>query len=106
MFLSRSLWGAVTLSVTSLLQPSFAELKVHDSSWSPDYVLYGTAKNVSIACESRYSVLLNGTSPGPPLYLEEGKTTWIRVYNQIPNSNLTVVSQEILESSKNQTDPK
>lgn len=69
-----------------------ATLKRHDASFSPSAVLYATAANVTIDCESRYSVLLNGSTPGPPLYLEEGKTSWIRVYNNIPNENLTVVS--------------
>ncbi|KAF2117913.1 Cupredoxin [Lophiotrema nucula] len=67
-----------------------ATLRRHDASWAPDSVLYATAANISIDCQSRYSVLLNGTSPGPTLYLEEGKTTWIRVYNKIPDHNLTV----------------
>lgn len=71
--------------------PVAAELVRHDASWSPDTALYATAANITIDCQSRYSVLLNGTSPGPTLYLEEGKTTWIRVYNQIPDQNITVV---------------
>ncbi|KAJ4359946.1 uncharacterized protein N0V89_000505 [Didymosphaeria variabile] len=70
--------------------PATAELVRHDKSWSPDTALYATAANITIDCQSRYSVLLNGTSPGPALYLEEGKTTWIRVYNEIPDQNITV----------------
>ncbi|OAG01952.1 L-ascorbate oxidase [Paraphaeosphaeria sporulosa] len=70
--------------------PVAAELIRHDSSWSPDTTLYATAANITIDCQSRHSVLLNGSSPGPTLYLEEGKTTWIRVYNQIPDQNVTV----------------
>ncbi|KIW71105.1 L-ascorbate oxidase [Phialophora macrospora] len=57
---------------------------------SPDYVLVATAQNISINCRSRYSVVFNGTSPGPPLYLRENYTTWVRVYNRIENENLTV----------------
>lgn len=57
----------------------------------PDYVLVATAKNLAINCQRRYSVVINGTSPGPTLYLKENFTTWIRVYNRIPDQNLTVV---------------
>lgn len=80
--LSLALWAAVLAS---------AKLVRHDASWTPDTTLYATAANVSLDCESRYSVLLNGTAPGPVLYLEEGTTTWVRVYNQVPHHNITVV---------------
>ena len=62
-----------------------------EDAYTPDYVLVATAQNYSMACESRYSVLFNGTSPGPALSLKENATTWIRVYNDIPSENLTVV---------------
>ncbi|KIV91825.1 hypothetical protein PV10_06322 [Exophiala mesophila] len=29
-------------------------------------------------------------SPGPPLYLREGSTTWVRVFNDLEDQNLTV----------------
>jgi L-ascorbate oxidase len=67
-----------------------AFFSVHDSSFQPDYILRASAQNISINCESRYSVIINGSSPGPTLRLVEGKTTWIRVYNDIPDQNLTV----------------
>lgn len=57
----------------------------------PDYVLVATAANITINCQHRYSVIFNGTSPGPPLYLRENSTTWVRVYNNIEDQNLTVV---------------
>jgi L-ascorbate oxidase len=62
-----------------------------DDDWEPEYVLVATAQNITINCESRYSVVLNGTSPGPVLRLQEGKTTWIRVYNHVDDLNTTVV---------------
>ena len=62
------------------------------ADYTPDYVLVATAQNITINCISRYSVVFNGTSPGPPLYLKEGETTWVRVYNEIPDQNVTVVS--------------
>lgn len=67
------------------------KLACHDSTFTPDLILRGTSGNVTIDCESRYSVLLNGTSPGPTIRLVEGKTTWIRVYNDMKEFNLTVV---------------
>jgi len=84
---------AAASSIFVALWPLFVtpELIRHDASWSPDTALLATAANVTIDCESRFSILLNGTTPGPLLYLEEGKTTWVRVYNQIPDHNLTVV---------------
>lgn len=83
--------GAAALAVHYLSLSSQATLVRHDARYKPDQVLVATAGNVTINCESRYSVLFNGTTPGPALYLEEGKTTWVRVYNHIPNENLTVV---------------
>ncbi|EXJ62697.1 L-ascorbate oxidase [Cladophialophora yegresii CBS 114405] len=56
----------------------------------PDYVLVATARNITINCQTRYSVVFNGTSPGPPLFLRENYTTWVRVYNRIDHENLTV----------------
>ncbi|KEF57337.1 L-ascorbate oxidase [Exophiala aquamarina CBS 119918] len=61
-----------------------------DPQLSPDYVLVATAADITINCQQRYSVIFNGTSPGPPLYLKENYTTWVRVYNDIENENLTV----------------
>jgi L-ascorbate oxidase len=63
---------------------------VHDASFVPDEILRITEENVTIACESRLSVLVNGTSPGPALRLKPGKTTWIRVYNDMEHWNTTM----------------
>lgn len=75
----------------SLCLPSLAGFHLHDASFQPDYILVATAQNVLNNCESRYSVILNGTSPGPTLHMREGHTTWVRVYNNIEDQNLTVV---------------
>ncbi|RMD40596.1 hypothetical protein DV735_g4534, partial [Chaetothyriales sp. CBS 134920] len=56
----------------------------------PEYKLVATAENITLHCQSRYSVVFNGTSPGPPLHLRENHTTWVRVYNHIDDENLTV----------------
>ena len=88
---SRALSSSVALLIFLGAHSGLATLQRHDASFLPDHVLYATAGNVTIDCESRYSVLLNGSSPGPALYLEEDKTSWIRVFNKIPDDNLTVV---------------
>lgn len=69
-----------------------ARLRVHDDSFVPDAILRVTSENVAQSClPSKSTVLVNGTSPGPELRLLEGKTTWIRVYNDIQGQNLTMV---------------
>lgn len=69
-----------------------AEFYVHDDGFVPDYVLEATLETIQVNCKPRLSVLLNGTYPGPPLYLTEGEATWIRVYNRMTDRNVTVVS--------------
>lgn len=69
------------------------ELVTHDETFVPDHVLRVTKQNISVACEHRMSVVINGTSPGPTLHLKPGKSTWIRVYNDMSDSNLTMVRQ-------------
>jgi hypothetical protein len=70
---------------------SFGKLVAHDKNFHPDHVLRVTAENVSVACESRQSVLVNGTSPGPEIHLSPGEITWIRVYNDLEVYNVTIV---------------
>lgn len=84
--LSGPLWPILSLLVAGIV----AKSSKHDETFRPDYILRATAQNITIDCQSRYSVVLNGTSPGPPIYLREGWTTWIRVYNDIKDQNLTV----------------
>lgn len=91
MYSLRLFVGKAVLLFCLAAQGVSATLQRHDASFSPDHVLYATVGNVTIDCESRYSVLLNGSTPGPAIYLEEGKTSWIRVFNKIPDDNLTVV---------------
>jgi L-ascorbate oxidase len=88
--------GAALALLSLWTRPASAALRRHDASFAPNYILYATAGNITIDCQSRYSVLLNGTSPGPPLYLKEGETSWVRVYNKIPYDNLTVVSLALI----------
>ncbi|KAK8050128.1 hypothetical protein PG994_011858 [Apiospora phragmitis] len=86
--------GGLLLSgfIAGLLQTCAAAAQgpvSHGGSWEPEYILVATAQNITINCESRYSVVFNGTSPGPVLRLQEGKTTWVRVYNQMMDKNIT-----------------
>lgn len=72
---------------------SLAELTVHDGLFIPDYVLEARAETITIDCERRHSVTINGTAPGPTLMLREEQITWIRVYNRLPDQNLTMVGR-------------
>ncbi|KAK1754233.1 hypothetical protein QBC47DRAFT_325380 [Echria macrotheca] len=78
------------LSVALFAAGALAEFKIHDSSFVPDHVLRVSYAVYSSGCSSRKSVVVNGTIPGPPLYLEPGHISWIRVYNDIPDQNLTM----------------
>ncbi|KAE9983294.1 hypothetical protein EG328_010082 [Venturia inaequalis] len=87
----HSLLGPLrALSFLLLVAGTSAESTQHGATFQPDYILRATAQNITIDCESHYAVVLNGTSPAPPLYFREGWTTWVRVYNDIPDQNLTV----------------
>lgn len=85
----------VAVACLGLLQPGLAYRQgvTHDGSWEPEYVLVATSQNITVNCHSRKSVVFNGTSPGPAIHMVEGHTTWVRVYNQIENDNLTVVGR-------------
>lgn len=74
------------------------ELVVHDADFVPDHVIRVTAEDISQACDIRHSTVINGTSPGPPIVLQAGKSAWIRVYNDVPDHNLTMVSLVFLIS--------
>ncbi|KAF2651411.1 multicopper oxidase [Lophiostoma macrostomum CBS 122681] len=90
MFLTHFSAGGFALFAYLFTPPALAVPQRHGHSFEPDHVLLATARNVSINCESRYSVLLNDSTPAPSLYIQEGRTSWIRVYNHIPDTNLTV----------------
>ncbi|KAL4876999.1 Cupredoxin [Aspergillus karnatakaensis] len=62
----------------------------HDGSFQPDYILRVTAQKYNQACSDRYSVLVNGSFPGPEIRIQEGQTTWIRVCNDLQNMNTTM----------------
>ncbi|KAH8885403.1 hypothetical protein GQ53DRAFT_828813 [Thozetella sp. PMI_491] len=66
---------------------------VHNGTFTPDHVLRVTSATIPVACESRLSVVVNGTSPGPAIRLTPGVATWIRVYNDMTDKNLTMASR-------------
>jgi L-ascorbate oxidase len=68
-------------------------LHKHDGSFNPDFYLSVTYENHTVACQHRMSVLVNGTSPGPTLRLTPGKTSWVRVCNNMDMYNTTMVRQ-------------
>ncbi|CAK4004976.1 L-ascorbate oxidase [Lecanosticta acicola] len=61
----------------------YGGLRVHDETFQPDFSLHVTYENITVGCQSRASVLVNGTLPGPELRLPAGKTSWVRVYNDM-----------------------
>ena len=71
----------------------------HDETFTPDAILRVASQNVSQSCiPAKATVLVNGTSPGPEIRLVEGKTYWIRVWNDMGDANLTMVSPHISTS--------
>lgn len=73
-----------------------ATTQVHDASFVPDAVLRITAVNLAQSClPPKWTVLVNGTAPGPELRLQERKTYWIRVYNDMTDNNLTMVKMSL-----------
>lgn len=77
--------------VLGLVTATQGHLVLHDESFQPDHILRVTAQDVNQACMDRYSVLINGSLPGPQLNIQEGKVNWIRVYNDMEDLNVTVV---------------
>ncbi len=68
------------------------KLVKHDASFNPDIVLRVSSENIILdSGQPRLSTLVNGSYPGPPIYLEPEKMTWIRVYNDA-DVNTTIVS--------------
>ncbi|KAB5542819.1 Cupredoxin [Coniochaeta sp. 2T2.1] len=78
------------LATWSAPQFALALLARHDSSFTPDHILRVTNDNIDIACDQHLSVVINGTTPGPVLHLAPGASSWIRVYNDVDDQNLTM----------------
>lgn len=67
-------------------------VRKHDETFMPDFSLRVTVKNISQGCFFRESVVVNGTSPGPTLRIKPNRVSWIRVYNDMADQNLTMVN--------------
>ncbi|OBT65663.1 L-ascorbate oxidase [Pseudogymnoascus sp. 23342-1-I1] len=68
-----------------------ASAATHNEHFIPDAVLRVTEEERKQSCVPLKNILVvNGTSPGPTLKFTEGKTVWIRVYNDIAHQNLTM----------------
>jgi hypothetical protein len=85
--------ASVAAAVGSAATSNDAHLHYHDSTFTPDFYLSVTYENHTVACQQRMSVLINGTSPGPTLRLPPGKTSWVRVCNDMSDYNTTMVLQ-------------
>jgi len=87
------MWKLALFSLAACRLPTaaFGKVAVHDASFIPDHVLQVTYDTIKAGCESRTSVLINGSLPGPPIHIPPGSPTWIRVYNRMPDQNLTMV---------------
>lgn len=59
-------------------------------AWQPDYVLRISNDTIAADCTARKSTVINGTSPGPEIRVKEGDHVWIRVYNDMEESNTTL----------------
>jgi hypothetical protein len=92
-FVCSLLSASVAAAVESTAASNNTYLHCHDSSFTPDFHLSVTYQNHTVACQHRMSVLINGTSPGPTLRLPPGKTSWVRVCNDMDTYNTTMVLQ-------------
>ncbi|KKY18288.1 putative multicopper oxidase type 1 [Diplodia seriata] len=86
------LWSVVLSLLLAVATAASKEpsLQLHDDTFVPDAVLRVTAEVASVGCIERYSVIVNGTVPGPPLSFVSGSVVWIRVYNDMAHENLTI----------------
>ena len=66
---------------------------VHGDSFSPDAILRVTVQDISLGGTQRLTTLVNGSVPGPELRIPENEVAWIRVYNDMKDQNLTMVSR-------------
>lgn len=90
-------FGALILALQASAWPAHTKYTTksgilcrHDETFTPDIILRVSYEEISIACTTRRSALINGTLPGPEVRIPPGKTTWIRVYNDIPDKNTSM----------------
>jgi L-ascorbate oxidase len=78
-------------NASSPISNNGSHLHKHDGGFTPDFYLSVTYENHTVACQHHMSVLVNRTSPGPTLRLPAGKTSWVRVCNNMDEYNTTMV---------------
>lgn len=97
-FLSVLLVAISVVAIGDTKETNATRLHCHDSTFTPDFYLRVTYENHTVACQHRMSVLVNGTSPGPTLRLPPGKTSWVRVCNDMEEYNTTMVNHSLVTS--------
>jgi hypothetical protein len=91
----RLFWGFNVVSFV-LFSIASASPTLHDASFVPDRILRVTSGTHTQSCITKSGVgFVNGSSPGPEVRIMEGQTTWIRVYNDMVDQNLTMVRTEL-----------
>jgi L-ascorbate oxidase len=86
----------LSLALLAVVGVVSATTHCHDETFVPNAVLRITTENRTQSClPAKSVVLVTGTSPGPELRLLEGETYWIRVYNDMPDQNLTMVRAQL-----------
>ncbi|EED21012.1 multicopper oxidase, putative [Talaromyces stipitatus ATCC 10500] len=80
----------MTISSPRLWYTLLANLPLAIAIRQPHYILRIASENITVACRTRLSAVVNGTVPGPAIYLKENQTTWVRVYNDLLHDNTTM----------------
>lgn len=62
----------------------------HSSDFTPDHVIRIKTQNITQACDTRLSMVVNNTVPAPAIRLQSGRSYYIRVYNDMNHHNLTM----------------
>lgn len=69
---------------------SHADRRAYDRHFAPNHILRATSQNITVDCQSRTFVVINGSGPVPKIRLREGEVHWIRVYNNVLDQNFTI----------------
>ena len=89
-------WQCIVLmQLLFAIWPVAGKTIVHNASFIPDAVLRVTLQNINVGGIRRLTTLVNGSLPGPELRIPEQEVTWIRVYNDMQDQNLTMVCTDV-----------
>ena len=79
-------------TLAQLFTPIAGGVTLHDETFIPDAILRVAEETRTISCIRKTNVVVvNGSIPGPDVRLTEGQTSWIRVFNDMDDQNLTMV---------------